>query len=76
MTRKALEKMADKIEVERIKLLFAIDEAMKELRDLTPGRTQGEEGLKLALFIDEAMVTANDLAKAYDRIQRLLEYTG
>ena len=76
MTRRALEKMADKIEVERLKLLFAIDEAMKELRDLTPGRTQGEEGLKLALFIDEGIATANDLAKAYDRIQRLLEYTG
>lgn len=76
MKKRTLEKMSDKIAVERIKLLFAIDEAMKELRDLTPGRTQGEEGLKLALFIDEAMVTANDLAKAYDRIQRLLEYTG
>lgn len=76
MKKRTLEKMADKIEVERIKLLLAIDEAMKELHYLSPGKTQGEEGLKLALFIGEAMATANDLAKAYDRIQRLLEYTG
>lgn len=76
MTRRALEKMADKIEVERLKLLFGIDAAHKELTALSPGKTQGDEGLKLALFIDEGIATANDLAKAYDRIQRLLEYTG
>ena len=72
MTRRALEKMADKIEVERLKLLFGIDAAHKELTALSPGKTQGDEGLKL----DEGIATANDLAKAYDRIQRLLEYTG
>lgn len=72
MKKRTLEKMADKIEVERIKLLFGIDAAHKELQELSPGKTMGEDGLSLALFIDESVAAANALAVAWEHLDRLV----
>lgn len=73
MKKRTLEKMADKIEVERMKLLFGIDEARKELERLSPGKTVGEEGLRLALFISELIMAAHALGFAWGSLQNVIE---
>ena len=72
MKKRTLEKMADKIEVERIKLLFGIDAAYKELQELSPGKTIGEDGWGLALFIGRAEAAATALAIAWEHLEKLV----
>lgn len=72
MKKRTLEKMADKIEVERMKLLFGIDEAVKDLEALSPGKTVGEDGLALALFIGRAEAAVTALSIAWEHLDRLV----
>ena len=69
---KRLYKMAERIGVEQIKLLFVIDELQKELLLLSPGKTQGFEGMQLAVAMTDLMDAARFIGAATERINRLL----
>ena len=69
---KRLAKMAERIGVERIKLLFVIDELQKELLLLSPGKTQGFEGLQLAVAMTDLMDAARFIGAATEKINGIL----
>ena len=69
---KRLDKMAERIGVERIKLLFFIDELQKELLELSPGKTRGTEGMQLAIAMTDLIDAARFMGAATDKINGLL----
>ena len=71
--KKKIERQADRLKVEDIKILFLVDEIQKELNDLSPGETLGERGVFLAKAIRTAHVAEKYLSAAYgllDEIQK------
>ena len=69
---KRLEKMADRIGTEHIKLLFLVDDLQKELLELSPGKTQGTEGLQLAVAMTDLIDAARFIGAATEKINKLL----
>ena len=66
---KRLDKMAERIGVERIKLLFFIDEIQKELLELSPGKTRGPEGMQLAIAMTDLIDAARFMGAATEKIR-------